>query len=73
MRAEHHTGAIQHGGHADALDLGGLRDAHLPQHGHHLLPEPQPLEALRGLGPPPLLQVLRAPVPYFNFLSRRLR
>jgi hypothetical protein len=73
VRAEHDASAIQHGGNADALDLGGLRDAHLPQRGHHLLPEPQLLEVLRGLSPPPLLQVLGGPVPSLRLLSRRLR
>lgn len=74
MRAKHDAGAGQHGGHADALDLGRLRDAHLPQRGHHLLPERELLEAIHLLNPPMLLlQMLRAPLPDPCLLSRRLR
>jgi hypothetical protein len=60
VRAKHNTGASQHGGHTNALDLGGLGDTHLPERGHHLLPEPELLETIHHLDPPLLLQLLRA-------------
>lgn len=60
VRAKHNTGTSQHGGHTNALDFGGLGDTHLPERGHHLLPEPELLEAFHHLDPPLLLQLLRA-------------
>jgi len=59
--AEHDAGTGQHRRDANALDLRGLGDAHLPERGHHLLPEAELLEALRGLDPLPL-PLLRAPL-----------
>lgn len=74
VRTKHDACAGQHGRNTDALDLGGLRDAHLPQRGHCLLPEPELLEALHRLNPPlVLLQMLRGPLPAPRLLPRRLR
>lgn len=59
--AEHDAGAVEDGGHGEALDLGGLGDAGLPHGGEHLVLEPELREGLRLDGP--LVVVLRAPGP----------